>query len=643
MVFDNADDPQLSLSAYFPTGDRGDIIITSRNPGCRLYETVGYCEVGSMQDSDSHALLSRIIYGNSSITEEDKRCGKEIVSALGHLALAVTQAGAYIRETMCTPNHYLELYRHRRQDLLGYDSRHSGTDYRYTVFTTWQVSLDRIESIQDGTSAFALEILRLVCFYHHDRVPLALWERAWRLSRAGKTPVAEWSLWPKTIWESINMSDLVYKSTALLASFSLIHRDLGGSMSLSLHPLVYYWCRARLSEQEQRSSCSTAIQLLAASFAWDDSDEDHTYQRSVVPHVQACLQAYYEICGELDDETDTNHWSILGESLSRNGFNQDALDLSEKVLRLYKINGGDEHPGMIHAMRNLAVRYRKTGQNEEALRLSKQVLELSKSEFGEDDIDTISYMHDLVRAYLETSQPDKALQLSKQVVEFRKTRLGNEHRDTIDSMHDLALCYGDTGQIEEALQLSEEIVQLYKDKLGGEHPDTIGAMHNLAALYRDTGRVQEALKLTNQTVQLCKKKLGEEHPVTIISIHLLALCYRDAGEGEEALRLMEQTARLSKDVQGDEHPQTIGIVRDLALVRTEVKQNDEAQRQVEQHTTQLKRGESDNDRILTGDQPPHRLVVPQNLETPLSQERASSSKYGFSRLWRKLHPRDKHG
>src|SRR5947207_11096341 len=37
LVFDNADDPNLSLSSYLPPGNRGHIIITSRNPQCVHY------------------------------------------------------------------------------------------------------------------------------------------------------------------------------------------------------------------------------------------------------------------------------------------------------------------------------------------------------------------------------------------------------------------------------------------------------------------------------------------------------------------------------------------------------------------------------------------------------------------------------
>jgi hypothetical protein len=53
LVFDNADDPDLSVAPYFPAGDRGDIIITSRNPECRQYHTVGWREIGGMSYDDS--------------------------------------------------------------------------------------------------------------------------------------------------------------------------------------------------------------------------------------------------------------------------------------------------------------------------------------------------------------------------------------------------------------------------------------------------------------------------------------------------------------------------------------------------------------------------------------------------------------
>ena len=52
LVFDNADNPKLPLTPYFPAGSHGDIIVTSRNPGCSQYNTVGSKEIGQMSVDD---------------------------------------------------------------------------------------------------------------------------------------------------------------------------------------------------------------------------------------------------------------------------------------------------------------------------------------------------------------------------------------------------------------------------------------------------------------------------------------------------------------------------------------------------------------------------------------------------------------
>jgi hypothetical protein len=75
LVFDNADDPDLSLAPYFPTGNRGDIIITSRNPESQQYSTVGWREIGRMSDEDSEALFRKTAYGDTGSVDQIKRQG----------------------------------------------------------------------------------------------------------------------------------------------------------------------------------------------------------------------------------------------------------------------------------------------------------------------------------------------------------------------------------------------------------------------------------------------------------------------------------------------------------------------------------------------------------------------------------------
>jgi hypothetical protein len=57
LILDNADDITLNLLNYFPSGDRGIIIITSRNPECRMHVTVGFEELNKMDFKDIITLL----------------------------------------------------------------------------------------------------------------------------------------------------------------------------------------------------------------------------------------------------------------------------------------------------------------------------------------------------------------------------------------------------------------------------------------------------------------------------------------------------------------------------------------------------------------------------------------------------------
>ena len=67
-----------------------------------------------------------------------------IAQELGHLVLAVVQAGAYIFRSGCGIGVYLQLYQTCCSDLLeeyrGHKQKMDG--YEWTVYTTWQLSFE---------------------------------------------------------------------------------------------------------------------------------------------------------------------------------------------------------------------------------------------------------------------------------------------------------------------------------------------------------------------------------------------------------------------------------------------------------------------------------------------------------------------
>jgi hypothetical protein len=102
LVFNNADDPELLLTPYLPPGDRGDVIITSRNPESQHYNTVGCRAVRQLLIYDSVSLLTKMISGATSPPEQAMEESEKVVATLGCLALASVQAGSCIRKTACT-------------------------------------------------------------------------------------------------------------------------------------------------------------------------------------------------------------------------------------------------------------------------------------------------------------------------------------------------------------------------------------------------------------------------------------------------------------------------------------------------------------------------------------------------------------
>jgi len=562
LVFDNADDPNLSLTPYFPAGDRGDILITSRNPGCCQYNTVGWKEIGPLSADDSVLLLVKTSYGGTTLADNDYEDGNKIVEALGRLALAIAQAGAYIRETSCSLKEYIELFKRRQKDLLGYFPKHTGTDYGFTVYTTWQVSLDMIESLRDTASNHALKLLKILCFYHHDQVPMKMLYNAWHSSE--EDPMGPGSSFrPEAFSDFFEYQQSVRTSVTLLASFSLINRD--SDALLSFHPLVHDWCRDRMSEVDQQLTFRRAISLLARSVNWDFKTEDYTFRKSLVSHAHACLRFHDHRNRDFNDNK-LHEWSTLALILGENGWTRDALKLTERVVQLSKIKLGEEHPDTLASMQNLANLYSEAGRRSEALQLMERVMQLRKTKLGDEHPDTLYSMHNLAIDYSEAGRRSEALQLTERVMQLRKTKLGDEHPDTLGSMHNLANHYSEAGRRSEALQLTERVMQLRKTKLGDEHPDTLGSMLNLANRYREAGRRSEALQLTERVVQLRKIKLGEEHPDTLYSMHNLAIDYSEAGRRSEALQLTERVVQLRKIKLGDEHPDTLSSMKWLTYL-----------------------------------------------------------------------------
>ena len=548
IVFDNADDPSPAVVAKFiPTGNRGNILITSRNRS--MGRVIGFkdlIEVTEMEESDAITLLLRVSDLDSS--PEHIQTAQGIVAELGYIPLAIDQAGAYIESGKCDINKYLRRFFIHRQTLMSDATFKGASGYDQTVYGTWDLSFKEIEKRGKSTGGnaqaaqAAILILQICAFYHHSNISKDIFRSAAEESGkltvhsdvAEKLPQAAASLDHTLLaldkdghWDAMIFEDGI----SVLLSFSLMKRGKS-SRVLSIHPLVHAWSQEKMSKCEQQRQCQIGSTILACAISWRFTSEDYALRRLIYPHILENESYAYQV-GLIQEYYD-DKWQNFALVMSENGDWKNAQELESKVVDMRKNLLGAEHPHTLTSMGNLAATYSDQGRWNEAEQLEVQVVEMKKKLHGAEHPDTLRSMGNLAATYCNQGRWNEAEQLEVQVMDITKKLHGAEHPDILRSMGNLATTYWNQGRWNEAEQLEVQVMEMKKKLHGAEHPDTLTSMENLAATYRDQGRWNEAEQLEVQVIDMRKKLLGAEHPDTLESTGNLAATCGDQGRWNEA-------------------------------------------------------------------------------------------------------------
>ncbi|CCA77187.1 hypothetical protein PIIN_11169 [Serendipita indica DSM 11827] len=259
LYVDNAGSPELDLFPYLPRSIHGATLITTRNSGCVKYAPDGAVHVGGLEEREAVNLL----HTTANFTPASDAESREIVRELGLLALAITQAGAYIRKTHSLDT-YLETFRQYRDRLLS-KRPDIDTEYAFSIYTAFDLSFNDLPA---NTQNF----LKLCAFLHHSLIPKDLFKRS--IISGFSTYTIRKSLPPpesdKTFisnlhflgseWDEVTFHEIV--DSASQASFIDVSTD--GSF-YTVHPLLQMYIKDRIGgEESEHYICTTAQLLLGA-------------------------------------------------------------------------------------------------------------------------------------------------------------------------------------------------------------------------------------------------------------------------------------------------------------------------------------------------------------------------------------------
>ncbi|KAJ6580471.1 hypothetical protein DFH09DRAFT_1440868 [Mycena vulgaris] len=589
LFFDNADDPKLDLNKFLPKCRHGNIILTSRNHGLRVYAG-GNHEVKDMEEIEAGELLLKS--ADLELTPANRKVAAEIVKVLCYLALAIIQAGAFIAVSEDLAG-YLESYTQNRARLPSEKPTQSHDDYAWTVYTTWQISFDQL-------SEPAAAMLRLWSFLHYNRISETIFSNASKYKCRTSGPSEDelekpfqflsHFLGPTGFWDSLHFRNI----TKEIRSYSLIYYDQGQKL-FSLHPLVHDWCRDTLLNPESYQYCMSAILGMAINQIPDSNRQVDRIQ--LLPHVQALTREDVEIKPDFRQEYGDVYWSA--------GVYKNAAQFFVIVVKRRRMILGKEHPDTLSAIMNLASTYSKLGRSQEAEELRVEVLEKRRKILGGEHPDTLYAMDNLALTYSKLGRLQEAEQLQTEVLEKRRKILGGEQLATLSSMNNLANTYFKLGRLQEAEKLQVEGLEKWSMILGREHPLTLIAMNNLAMTYSELGRSQEAEKLQLKVLEKRRMILGDEHPDTLSAMFGLANTYYRLGRSQEAEELQVEVLEKRSKIMGREHPHTLRTMNNLANTYSKLGRSQEAE--------ELQVEVLEKCRMILGEEHPLTLIAMKNL------------------------------
>lgn len=595
LVYDNVDDTKIDIAALLPECRHGTIVITTRNQLLRklVSDRQLHLELDVMSEADAVDLVLRCARRHLP-SEDEAKTASQIVSKLGYLPVALTQAGCYMADTKCSCDEYYELLAEHLTDLM---EETSGDRQNQGAYAAFDLTYSRLSNqIQD--------LVHLLSCFHFTNFPLAIISHAAQhLFRNDPFPFTEQSdefrdaieLLDKIFLPSGKWSKLVILNiTRVLQTYSLASfTSTPATQLLRVHPLMREWAYARIPLERRVSFHAAAFRLLVCCtdatqlYPYLPSHIDATMLRSVPMEPSISIRAAFgkllrlagqqrrartiwqNIYDHIRTEIGTDDLRIATIALELaathdNGSLGSMETLELEAVRIRTAVLGAHHLDTLDAKSALYATFVRQGRRTEAVKLMQETLEALKAQLPPNHPEVLKASMVLSWVFVVAGRYPEAEIIDLQVLREQKARLGEGHLDTLDAMYALSRTYYHQARYRDAEVLQEKVVDGRKSQLGETHLQTLRAIAWLASIYREQGRHSQAAVLQNQALDSLKGQLGDSHSDTLDAMSNLALSYCGQGRYFEAEALQLKVLKGRKVLFGETHAVTVDAMVKLA-------------------------------------------------------------------------------
>jgi tetratricopeptide (TPR) repeat protein len=610
LLIDNADDPDISVEDYFPEGERGFILVTTRVPENKMHGNIGsrFYQFEKLESEAANELLLRAAGISCPWDLPVRESAALITSTLGCLPLALIHAGKAIVNRLCELGNYLHFYK-KNWERIRQARKASGysldDDTNMNVYSSYEVIYRRLEKRTTQEAKDAIELLKVFSFLHREDIRVDI------LLAAAKNPWLEleaqerekqgekntkivpkrksWTQFLRELGFGIqetvfmdrsppvlpsmlrdveglaSLEDFEFRLRAalhVLTQWSLItHHD--ESKTYSMHPLVHIWVRERpqMTIGEHAIWCQAATTTLVQAISLPSSSggstkEDAALQRGLLLHV-IHLRARQ---AETQDKIANNQklrkrpWPPLGPKFNR-----------RQAIQLIKFS----------------YIYFLCGAWKEAEQLQLVVKNYICPRLGMEHPTSMRVSRFLATTYWHQGRANEAADLNHQVLQAALNSLGPEHPTTLQIMTQLGVIRRLQGRFPDSEELHRNAIEGMIKTLGEDHDDALLAIDNLGQTLWCMFRFEEAKEQHLKAIAGMEihPKMGPTHEKTLAAKENLAMTYREIG-GEllnDAHRLMEDVLKQRHNTLGKEQPYTLMAMCNLARVKHSMNKLEEAE------------------------------------------------------------------
>jgi tetratricopeptide (TPR) repeat protein len=585
LVLDGLDE-LLSLTKFLPFESSGHVLVTT------LGQAAGYLAhpvlITEMTEEDAATFLLRRVR----LIDEQTRdleiplpvYGQAIaiVHEVGRLTLALDQAGAYIEETHCDLDGYLQHYRRLGAKLLAWRGQQAHT-HQHSIQLALSLTFAKV-ALQCPE---AMNLLYLFAFLHPDTIPSDIIERG--------MPALEG---PLRILKADAM--VLDRAMVILFKFALIRQRVDTGM-WSIHRVFQVVLKERLTTVSQRQWATRAVRLVSAVFPqadfsnWPTCDKyfsqarhcadllaslhpvpreaisllqrlgSYCYQRAWYQETEKHLEMALSLC-EQSGDAESERAQVLtslailyhrqGKYHEAENACQDALEIREQIC-------GPDHHLVAQTLNNLALLYQDWGRYQEAEELYRRVLDIHAHTLGPDHPDTAVSLSNLALLYSLQGKDALADPLYQRVFSIEQRTLGARHPELALSLNMQASRLADQNDYKQAEKLYRQALAIQEEVLGLAHPDTARTLTNLADLYELQQHYAEAEALSLQALDIYTQALGPDHPDVANTLNTLAYLFRQQGRYAEAEVRYQQALGIYERTSGPDRPEMANTLNNL--------------------------------------------------------------------------------